>query len=232
MTKWQWTFNGESSPRQFGTQKELMEALGVSNMTIRDWLRRGYTGDADLSPTVKHKVGLSVTWLHLNTDKRLRDITIEELQDIGDGEQVTYVSINQLAKSLNTPPSTVQGWIARGYTSSRDVVVEQYKRGSKGSIVYEGVEYVSVSHMARALGITDYKVAQLINGNAHSESRKEKPIKTPKAPKSPTRPKPTRKPVASKDNDLTYADRIAIIRARHKRALANLAEKKRNEESC
>ena len=174
-----WLFDGGESPRQFETLAELARACGVSRNTMNNRVRRGATGDAHWRSikAVGGRPGRPVMWTHTTATKRVSLLCVDDVIDAEDGETVEYENIAQLATVLGVAYSTAHTWLARGYTSTRQAVMAGAMNHSKGEVVWKGVRYASVAHMARALGVA-YQTAQaMLSGTKPKKSRKSaKPI--------------------------------------------------------
>ena len=133
---WAWLFDGDESPRQFETRKQLAHALGVSSTTVKAWLAKGLDGDRALGEwrSSEQLIGKSVYWLH-----------------DGDDEPTCYGSYSELATKLGVTRGAVSHYVRRGIDG--DESRRQAQNARKGftarsynqkAFVYQGRNYASI----------------------------------------------------------------------------------------
>ena len=192
MSKWQWLFDGDESPRQFATRREMANALGVSESSVVARIKKGIGGDADLAKRREHLASeMAVVWTHIKTAKPAAELTLDDLY-AEDDETRQYTSTTALAKEIGVARTTMQLWLARGYTSTREAVMAS----GREQVEYRGVQYKSLNAMAEAMGVT-WETAQ--------RRLKGKPAKRVAKPKT-----------VAYDRE----KQIKVIRDAHRRALA------------
>lgn len=107
----------------YSSQAECARVLGIDPSTIRDFLARGYTCDADVSVTIKPCV-----W-----------------------NGISYKSQSDAARACGISTSVMAWRIKKGYTCDDDV--QKRGMSNARPFVYEGVEYESKAEYSRITGV-------------------------------------------------------------------------------